>query len=330
MSKAKAPHSALSYSKWDNIDSSDDEEREAKKKGPIDNVLEHNKSSTQRELDEKDAKYFLDSMRKYCGKYRKEAALAEKHWQVVANFIGVCSPGKEKTNVHRYNDICMFATRYGDILLKPEIADSMCELHCAIQAASKNLKDDNDPHILDMERLMHAINALEACRVNEKAVMSFYEMIAQPSSSGRAYKLTKKYYEMEFGKQALMRHIFPDKFASGIFKEHEQDYADLIVDGGAPPPGSSRVREKEPDMFWHVDQDDMVMLAMICFTFALLIGLVLFAVYAIDWETLPPPSFLGAKPFGDKAPWAKGGAWRSSSGEIDVGKLEQETGKGEL
>ena len=63
---------------------------------------------------------------------------------------------------------------------------------------------------------------------------------------------------------------------------------------------------------------------------ALLIGLVLFAVYAIDWETLPPPSFLGAKPFGDKAPWAKGGAWRSSSGEIDVGKLEQETGKGEL
>ena len=111
---------------------------------------------TQRESDEKLSEYFLGLMETYCGKHNAAAAIPRQHRELLAKFIGVCDPGKEKTNSHRYNDILKFATHYGDVLLTGEIADCMCELHCAIQNASKNLKDPNDPHIRDMTQLMHA------------------------------------------------------------------------------------------------------------------------------------------------------------------------------
>lgn len=327
----EAPHSALSYSKWDHIDSEDEEDREQKKNGPLDPVLERSKTSTEREQDGKDAEKWLGMMEKYCGKYNEQAALPKQYWQLAANFIGVSGPGKEKTNVHRYNDIIKFATHYGDILLTPEIVDSLVELHYAIQAASKDLKNDNDPHRREMERLLHSINALEACRVNDKAIAAFYEMISQPSNGGRAYHLTKKYYEMEFGKHALMRHIFPKQLASGALRDFEQEYADLIVDGGAPPVGSSRRVEPEPSEFWKVDKDEMVILALLLGVLAIVFAGMFATVYWIDWENIEPPSFFGFNPFrGNRFSLFKGGSKLTSNDGLADDAPIPTYGKGEL
>lgn len=286
---AKQQHTALSYKKWDNIDDSDsdEEEKNRKARGPINPVLENTKSSQRREDDENIAKHFRKRMDEYCGKHRSTAAIPEGDREMVARFIGACDPGKEpqknakfKTNTHRYNDILKFATRYGPELLTAERADQMCELHCAMQNAAKDLKDENDPLQMDNRILMMAINSLEACRVNPNAT-AFYEMVCTPSMSDRAAKLCKTYYDFEFGKRALMRHIFHEQYDKGYFKDEERKFKDLLsesevsADGksGIVPPGSSRQPDPEPTGWAAMSHEDVFILSLTGGVLALLIAI---------------------------------------------------------
>ena len=95
-----AQHSALSYTKWDNLDVSDDECDGDKGTFPaLEPVLNANKTNAQRDADERTYCRFVD----YMGRH-KDAVPSEKR-AMVARFVAVSDKQGQSSNTHRYSEI---------------------------------------------------------------------------------------------------------------------------------------------------------------------------------------------------------------------------------
>ena len=81
-------------------------------------------------------------------------------------------------------------------------------------------------------------------------VTAFYERLCYPTKSESNKTLATKYVELEFGKRAMMRHIFNSTEGNtfGAAIQDEEDALDALLNG-RPPPGSS-ARAAEPRRSW--------------------------------------------------------------------------------
>ena len=228
---------AMNYSKWDRLEVSDDEDDVAAK-APIDPLLEVSKTNAARENDRATATRFADHMQRF------DAAVPSGRRGMAAHFIAVSDRGVQSSNTFRHPDIISCCTRYGAELLSLEMVSALCELHKRMVdgAPSGELSKPapTDPLLRDAKTLMEAINTLEACR-RVPNVTSFFEAVCQPSRSDRAKELATIYQQLEFGKRAMMRHIFKTADGASGFAdtlEEEEAFFDARVNG-KPPPGSS-------------------------------------------------------------------------------------------
>ena len=93
-----AAHSALSYSKWDQLEASDDES-DAQEIQPM---LHSTKTLQHKEMDERVAQRFMAHQERY-----KDAVPAE-HRSLIARFIAVTDRREQACNIYRYSEITAF------------------------------------------------------------------------------------------------------------------------------------------------------------------------------------------------------------------------------
>ena len=237
------PHSALSYSRWDQLDVSDDDDDDdgAAGDGPANAMLAARKTAAQHERDGATAARFVSYMERFAS-----AEVPATRRTISARFISVADRGDEPNNIYRYNDIIACCTQYAAELLSQELVDALCELHKAIvnalpssalQESSADLVERRDARLL-----MEAINTLEACR-RVPNVTVFFEELCTPSRSAKARELTTAYQQLEFGKHAMLRAIFGKADAEGFgshIAEEEQKLDEKLL-GKAPVGSSARV-----------------------------------------------------------------------------------------
>ena len=236
MTTTKA-HSALSYSRWDQLDVSDDDGNDGvAESGPTNAMLAATKTAAQHERDGATAMRFVAYMERF-------AQVPVAHRSTAARFISVADRGDETNNIYRYNDIIACCTQCASELLNQPMVDALCELHKAIVNAlpSSTLQDSRSGHAdkRDARLLMEAINTLEACR-RVPNVTVFFEELCTPSRSAKARELTTSYQQLEFGKHAMLRAMFgkfdPQGFGTH-FAEEERKLDEKLL--GKAPAGSS-------------------------------------------------------------------------------------------
>ena len=215
-----APHTALSYSKWDMIDDSDDEivpgkYEEGNKK--VEPLLGSQKSHAHHEKDDMITQRFMRHFKEFL-----PAPADSSKAPMLARFIAICDKGDAPVNIYRYNDIIGFCARYGDELLGLSTINLLCELHQRMINGAKSVKAGEPP--ADLRALLDAINALEACRRYPNAA-HFFEAVCTPSKSAEARKAAEVYAAQEFAKRAVMRHIFKN---DDVDAAAELDLDDLL------------------------------------------------------------------------------------------------------
>jgi hypothetical protein len=246
--EVKPPHTALSYSKWDHLEDSDDERTEEDPntlsgKRPLDPLLQSSKTGAVLEKDEEIAKRFEGHM----AEFRK--AIPKKRRPLVARFVAACDKGTHSSNTFRFPDIVRFHAQYKDELFTRGIVDGMCELHKQMVESVKDSRDSSDDVIKDARRLMEAINTLEACRKQSSAA-AFFEGVCNPSRGDKERKNCEQYTKQQFAKMAMMRYLFKDS----EFGSSEADMEKLMEDAkeGRDPdaPENRAKKEKDEDMEW--------------------------------------------------------------------------------
>ena len=168
----RKPPSGVSYSKWDRIETSDDESEPAATQ-PLEPLLESRKRNADRDSDEALAKRFIGHLQQH-SKVPVPPALRE----MVARFVAVTDKRENASNTFRYADIVAFGARYQTELVNRGMVDALCELHRQMLDGIK-LESPNPPKdavVADMHKLMDAINTLEALRTTTNAA-HFFEQV---------------------------------------------------------------------------------------------------------------------------------------------------------
>ena len=92
--------------------------------------------------------------------------------------------------------------------MERECVNLLCELHKAMLNSEATV-DQSGPAVRDAKVVMEATNTLEALQRHQPAT-ALFESLSQPSKSESARAINEKYCRGEFGKRAMMRHIFGD------------------------------------------------------------------------------------------------------------------------
>ena len=95
----------MDYSKWDNVDVSEDDEQPETQKEELEPLLESVKTNAQHDLDEMVATRFLHHQD------RHPDAVPKKHRELTARFIAVTDRRGQSSNTFRYADIVRFSAR---------------------------------------------------------------------------------------------------------------------------------------------------------------------------------------------------------------------------
>ena len=172
----RMPPSGVSYSKWDRIETSDDESEPAATQ-PLEPLLESRKRNADRDSDEALAKRFIGHLQQH-SKVPVPPALRE----LVARFVAVTDKRENASNTFRYADIIAFGARYQTELVNRGMVDALCELHRQMLDGVK-LESPNPPKdavVADMHKLMDAINTLEALRTTTHAAHFFEQVCGWP------------------------------------------------------------------------------------------------------------------------------------------------------
>lgn len=238
--------SALNYSKWDHVDDGSDDGDDAA--AASDPLLESKKTSAVHERDERVARRFLA----YFKQFDNEVPAAQ--YELIARFIGVCDKGSALNNIHRYHDIIGFCARHTSELLTLQMVGALCALHVTMTNSIKDVKNAADAVVSDSRLLMEAINTLEACRRQEN-VTNFFEQACTPSRSDQARQLAEMYTKLEFGKHAMMRHLFKSDSELSAIAEDELDRKVR----GEPPAGSSSRRAPPSRPSWWQSEDALIL-----------------------------------------------------------------------
>jgi hypothetical protein len=242
MPNAPAMHSSLSYDKWDDLEDSDADEPAPSQ--PIEAKLMSKKANS--EIDQDNATHArMAEYHKlhYKGGENKDL-VPPSQVDMMARLIAICDRGKEQSNTHRYSEITRFCAQYKDICFQLPFVNGMAELHRCIVDTSKDPRNTKTQEAADTRLIMEALNTLEACRRFENVALLF-EMVCQPSMSERAKKVTEHYVKLDFGKRAMLRHIFKSSTDAFAEMEDEQDEEyEALINPAAVRPGSSARRAK--------------------------------------------------------------------------------------
>jgi len=247
--------SALSYSKWDHIEDSDDE-LEAKgeaKDGKIDALLESKKRNADRDSDNALAQRFLGYMKEHVS---EKAPIPREFRDVAARFVGVTDKRDQASNSFRYSDIVACGTRYQKELVNREMVDALCELHKMLVDSTKDMpKSKKEPLLRDVRTLMEAINTLEALRTHDNAA-HFFEQVCSPSSGESARKLCETYQKGEFAKRAMLRYLFAESEFGGEMER-------IIDEDAKGKPKASGKSADETEQLWTIGLFGLVLAALV-------------------------------------------------------------------
>lgn len=239
-------------------------------------MLNARKSHALQERDDRTVRRFEE----YVRRFQKQAKIPAELRTIVARFVAVSDRGTEATNIFRYSEIIACCTRYSSELLSLELVDQLCAMHKEMVNGLPSSAPDSHPEKMDARLLMEAINTLEACRRVDNVTM-FYEKLCTPSISESAKELTTMYQKLEFGKRAMLRHIFQqgDQASTGGFAGAmaDEELAFQAKIDGKPPPGSSaHVGDPERPMAGLLSSwgEDAKLLALAGGFIALLVGAV--------------------------------------------------------
>jgi len=241
------PHAALSYSKWDQLEVSDDED------GDVKPALASTKTREETESDERVVRRFTTYQEQF------PDAVPRAQRALVAHLVGVTDKRGAPSNAFRYSEITAFCMRHKDELLTKELVSAVCRLHSAMIGDTGDTKPPpSSALVADCKMLVEAINTLEACR-EQVNISTFFEELCSPSSSARARQLCEKYQKLEFAKRAMLKHMFAK---SGMGNESEIDSLMEEVDSGDKPKAASS----------KMDTDIMLACALVVLLLAIVVG----------------------------------------------------------
>ena len=213
---------ALSYSKFDHIVDSDDEDNESKAR---DALLIDKKQRHHFERDAELTQRFTAHLREHL-----KSKYPVAHRKLVARFIAISDRGAERSNVYRYSDMTALIQQRTAELLQRSSITMLCELHKALLEGIKDPENKESAQATEARTVMEAINTLEAC-LTEGAPTKLFEALCSPSSSDAAFKLRERYEKQEYAKQALMRHLFGDKEFEEFSKGRDGGSSEPFFDG---------------------------------------------------------------------------------------------------
>jgi hypothetical protein len=275
-SSAPAMHSSLSYDKWNDLDDSDDEEPAPGK--PIEAKLESRKANSEIDRDNATHKRMVEYHKLHYKNGENKDLVPPSQIDMMARLIAICDRGNEQSNTHRYSEITRFCAQYKETAFQLPFVNGLAELHRCIVDTSKDPRNTKTQESKDTRLIMEALNTLEACRRFENQALLF-EMVCQPSMSERAKKVTEHYVKLDFGKRAMLRHLFKSSAEAFAQMEDEQDeeYEALINPSAVRPGSSARVTRKKGGPF---EENQPLIIGGIVVGLAFLVALGFFVRYA--------------------------------------------------
>uniref|UniRef100_A0A7S4BN81 Uncharacterized protein n=1 Tax=Chrysotila carterae TaxID=13221 RepID=A0A7S4BN81_CHRCT len=234
--------SPVDYNKWEKVNASSSDEnsgdegsrpqtsggtvvlRKPGNKQPARPLLDSNKSDGQRRLDEIMYQRYLSLFEKHL----KESDADRR--SLLARFIAVQHKGHESSNIYRYSDITGLAAQRLSELMDKESISMLCELHKRMVNEAKSDELNSEARQLEIRPVFEAVNTLEAMR-RHSPVNTLFEALCSPRASDGAMALYESYCRSEFGKRAMMRHIFGDE----AYEEFEKgEAADRLAANANP------------------------------------------------------------------------------------------------
>jgi hypothetical protein len=181
----------IDYSKWDNLDDSDDDV-------PSDGALIPNQKDQVQHKDE-------GSLTKRLSEALTGAVKPSQREQVevLSRFLSVQCKGEEVCNIYRHCDIIAMTSQFPQLMT----ADTVDLLVDAQQTISKGTEDVDRTEVLQI--IVEGINTLEACMQADGAV-NLFEQICTPQTPAQV-ELRQQYAKLEFARKRVFRSILGDE-----------------------------------------------------------------------------------------------------------------------